>query len=108
MRMIFLCRQHVIIHARWFDDRVYQLDEVLLHLSNHNVQVHIEETFRVAKYFDYVVHIITPDGIKHQEKRSNASSTLNNQVVFASHADSQALHNIFVTFFAVEVISSIL
>ena len=55
-----------------FEDNLQQLDEILLRLRNHNVQVHIEETFLAAKSFDYLGYRHTQDGIKPQEKKIKA------------------------------------
>ena len=55
-----------------FDNHTQQLDEMSSRLWTHNVQVHVEDAFLAASFFDYLGCRLTHGGIKPQEKKIKA------------------------------------
>ena len=52
-----------------FDHHLQRLYSVLQRLQEHNLHVHIEETFLATKEVDYLGYTLSPKGIKPQNKK---------------------------------------
>ena len=52
-----------------FEHHVQRLSSVLQRLQEHNLHVHIEETFLATKEVDYLGYTLSPKGIKPQNKK---------------------------------------
>ena len=59
----------LLVTHNGFDNHLQQLNQVLSHLKDNNMQVHVEETFLVSSSFDYLGYCLTHDGIKPQVKK---------------------------------------
>ena len=64
---------NIILFAKSsFKHHVQRLSSVLQRLQEHNLHVHIEETFLATKEVNYLGYTLSPKGIKPQNKKNLA------------------------------------